>query len=92
MGQDQKGKNKVKETDGKGMGRDYKREERAKKTGERQKSQQNGRDYKRKERREREGIIGTQNLRPEKILKLIGGVMIKGTKGARQMLSAKRMG
>ena len=34
LGQDQKGKNKVKETDGKGMGRDYKREERMKETGD----------------------------------------------------------
>ena len=55
MGQDQKGKNKVKETDGKGMGRDYKREERMKETVEIQKSQQNGRDYEREVGIEREG-------------------------------------
>ena len=35
----------------------------------------------RREEKKRE-IRGTQNLRPEKRLKLIGGVMIKGTKGA----------
>ena len=45
----------MKETDGKGMGRDYKREERMKETVEIQKSQQNGRDYEREVGIEREG-------------------------------------
>ena len=38
MRRDQKEKNKMKETDAKGMRRDYKREERAKDTEERQKT------------------------------------------------------
>ena len=72
MGQDQKGKNKMKETDGKRMGRDYKREERAKETEERQKTIRVDEIIKGRREEEAREIGGTQNLKPEKRLKLSG--------------------
>ena len=85
MRRDQKEKNKVKEVDAKRMGRDYQREERAKETGERQKKTNRmdekklGRGKKtptewtrRGRREETREIGGTQNLGPEKRLKLTG--------------------
>lgn len=60
----------MKETDAKRMGRDYKREERAKETEERQKTIRVDEIIKgRREEKKRE-IRGTQNLMPEKRLKL----------------------
>ena len=69
---DEKEKNKMKETDAKRMGRDDKREERTKKTGERQKIIRVDEIIKGRREEEAREIGGTQNLRPEKRLKLSG--------------------